>query len=47
MAQSYGRAEVINYEGVDVVETLKQMTGGMGTDRECIQACRKGGSTRN
>lgn len=27
MAQSYGRAEVINYEGVDVVETLKQMTG--------------------
>ncbi len=81
MAQSYGRAEVINYDGgVDVVETLKQMTGGMGPDvcidavgmeahkaglegvydfakqtvkietdrpyvlRECIQACRKGGT---
>jgi threonine dehydrogenase-like Zn-dependent dehydrogenase len=81
MAQRYGRAEVINYEGgVDVVETLKQMTGGMGPDvcidavgmeahkpglegvydfakqtvriesdrpyvlRECIQACRKGGT---
>lgn len=81
MAQTYGRAEVINYEGgVDVVETLKQMTGGMGPDvcidavgmeahklgiegvydfakqtvriesdrpyvlRECIQACRKGGT---
>ena len=81
MAQRYGRAEVLNYEGgVDVVETLKQMTGGMGPDvcidavgmeahktglegaydfakqtvriesdrpfalRECIQACRKGGT---
>jgi threonine dehydrogenase-like Zn-dependent dehydrogenase len=80
MAEKYGRAEVINYEGVDVVETLKQMTGGMGPDvcidavgmeahkhgiegyydrakqaarletdrpyvlRECIQACRKGGT---
>jgi threonine dehydrogenase-like Zn-dependent dehydrogenase len=81
MAQKFGRAEVINYEGgVDVVETLKQMTGGMGPDvcidavgmeahkaglegvydfarqtvrietdrpyvlRECIQACRKGGT---
>jgi threonine dehydrogenase-like Zn-dependent dehydrogenase len=81
MAQTHGRAEVINYEsGVDVVETLKQMTGGMGPDvcidavgmeahkagiegvydfakqtvkiesdrpyvlRECIQACRKGGT---
>src|SRR5215208_6498858 len=81
MAQKYGHAEVINYEGgVDVVETLKQMTGGMGPDvcidavgmeahktglegaydfakqtiriesdrpyvlRECIQACRKGGT---
>ena len=33
MARSFGRAEVINYEGaVDVVETLKQMTGGMGPD---------------
>jgi threonine dehydrogenase-like Zn-dependent dehydrogenase len=81
MAQTYGRAEVIDYSGgVDVVETLKQMTGGMGPDvcidavgmeahktglegaydfakqtvklesdrpyvlRECIQACRKGGT---
>jgi threonine dehydrogenase-like Zn-dependent dehydrogenase len=80
MAQRYGHAEVINYEGIDVVETLKQMTGGMGPDvcidavgmeahkhglegiydrakqaarletdrpyvlRECIQACRKGGT---
>ncbi|HEX2997695.1 MAG TPA: zinc-dependent alcohol dehydrogenase, partial [Anaerolineales bacterium] len=81
MAQRYGRAEVIDYSGgVDVVETLKQMTGGMGPDvcidavgmeaykpgiegavdyakqtvkiesdrpyvlRECIQACRKGGT---
>lgn len=37
MAQNYGRAEVINYEGLDVVETLKQMTGGMGPD-VCIDA---------
>ena len=38
MAQRYGRAEVINYAGgVDVVETLKQMTGGMGPD-VCIDA---------
>jgi threonine dehydrogenase-like Zn-dependent dehydrogenase len=37
MAEQYGRAEVINYEGVDVVETLKQMTGGMGPD-VCIDA---------
>lgn len=81
MAQTYGRAEVINYDGgVDVVEALKQMTGGIGPDvsidavgmeahkvglegvydfakptvriesdrpyvlRECIQACRKGGT---
>jgi threonine dehydrogenase-like Zn-dependent dehydrogenase len=81
MAQTYGRAEIIDYSGgVDVVETLKQMTGGMGPDvcidavgmeahktgiegiydfakqtvkiesdrpyvlRECIQACRKGGT---
>ena len=81
MARTYGRAEVIDYSGgVDVVETLKQMTGGMGPDvcidavgmeahktglegaydfakqtvklesdrpyvlRECIQACRKGGT---
>lgn len=81
MAEKFGRAEIINYDGgVDVVETLKQMTGGMGPDvcidavgmeahkaglegvydfakqtvrietdrpyvlRECIQACRKGGT---
>ena len=81
MARNYGRAEVIDYSGgVDVVETLKQMTGGIGPDvcidavgmeahkaglegvydfakqtvrietdrpyvlRECIQACRKGGT---
>ena len=37
MAEKYGRAEVFNYEGVDVVETLKQMTGGMGPD-VCIDA---------
>ena len=37
MAEKYGRAEVINYEGIDVVETLKQMTGGMGPD-VCIDA---------
>jgi threonine dehydrogenase-like Zn-dependent dehydrogenase len=79
--ETYGRAEIIDYSGgVDVVETLKQMTGGMGPDvcidavgmeahktgiegvydfakqtvkiesdrpyvlRECIQACRKGGT---
>lgn len=36
MAQE-GRAEVINYEGVDVVEMLKQMTGGIGPDA-CIDA---------
>jgi threonine dehydrogenase-like Zn-dependent dehydrogenase len=37
MAERYGRAEVINYEGIDVVETLKLMTGGMGPD-VCIDA---------
>jgi threonine dehydrogenase-like Zn-dependent dehydrogenase len=38
MARTLGRAEVVNYEGgVDVVETLKQMTGGMGPD-VCIDA---------
>ena len=37
MAEKYGRAEVINYDGVDVVEVLKQMTGGMGPD-VCIDA---------
>jgi len=37
MAGQDGRTEVFNYEGVDVVETLKQMTGGMGPD-VCIDA---------
>lgn len=37
MAQEQGHAEVINYEGIDVVETLKQMTGGRGPDA-CIDA---------
>jgi len=38
MARTFGRAEVVNYDGgVDVVETLKQMTGGMGPD-VCIDA---------
>jgi threonine dehydrogenase-like Zn-dependent dehydrogenase len=37
MAQEQGRAKVINYEGIDVVEALKQMTGGRGPDA-CIDA---------
>jgi threonine dehydrogenase-like Zn-dependent dehydrogenase len=37
MAQEQGHAEVINYEGTDVVEALKQMTGGRGPDA-CIDA---------
>ncbi len=37
MAQEQGHAEVINYEGIDVVEALKQMTGGRGPDA-CIDA---------
>ncbi len=37
MAQEQGHAEVINYEGIDVVEVLKQMTGGIGPDA-CIDA---------
>ena len=38
MAKTFGRAEVISYDGgVDVVEVLKQMTGGMGPD-VCIDA---------
>jgi threonine dehydrogenase-like Zn-dependent dehydrogenase len=36
MAQE-GRAEAINYEGIDVVEQLKEMTGGRGPDA-CIDA---------
>lgn len=37
MAQEQGKAEVINYEGADVVEILKEMTGGQGPD-VCIDA---------
>lgn len=37
MAEEQGHAEVINYEGIDVVEALKQMTGGRGPDA-CIDA---------
>lgn len=36
MAQE-GGAEIVNYEGVDIVEILKQMTGGIGPDA-CIDA---------
>ncbi len=36
-AQQFGKAEIINYEGTDVVEELKQMTGGRGPDA-CIDA---------
>jgi threonine dehydrogenase-like Zn-dependent dehydrogenase len=32
-----GRAEVVNYQGIDVVEMLKQMTGGIGPDA-CIDS---------
>lgn len=38
MAQSWGKAEVINFEEVDnIVETLSDMTGGAGPDC-CIEA---------
>jgi threonine dehydrogenase-like Zn-dependent dehydrogenase len=38
MAQTWGRAEVIDYEQVDsVTETLREMTGGRGPD-SCIDA---------
>jgi len=37
MAACKCRAETINYEKVDVVETLKEMTGGRGPD-SCIDA---------
>ena len=37
MAAEQGKAEVFNYEGVDVVEVLKQMTGGHGPDA-CIDS---------
>ena len=35
MARDYGKAEVLNYEEVDVVEALREMTGGRGPDA-CI-----------
>jgi threonine dehydrogenase-like Zn-dependent dehydrogenase len=38
LAQTWGRAEVLDYEAVDsVTDTLKEMTGGMGPD-SCIDA---------
>ncbi|MDQ3398301.1 MAG: zinc-binding dehydrogenase, partial [Deinococcota bacterium] len=37
MAKEHSRAEVINYEEVDVLEALKEMTGGFGPDA-CIDA---------
>jgi threonine dehydrogenase-like Zn-dependent dehydrogenase len=37
LAQSVGKAETINFEEVDVYETLMAMTGGRGPDR-CIDA---------
>ncbi|UOQ70100.1 zinc-dependent alcohol dehydrogenase [Hymenobacter cellulosilyticus] len=37
MARTYARAETLNYEEVDILEALKEMTGGRGPDR-CIDA---------
>jgi threonine dehydrogenase-like Zn-dependent dehydrogenase len=37
MAQEQGHAEIFNYEDADVVEVLKEMTGGRGPDA-CIDA---------
>ncbi len=37
MAEKQGKAEVLNYEGTDVVQALKDMTGGRGPD-SCIDA---------
>lgn len=37
MAEKQGKAETINYEGIDVVQALKDMTGGRGPD-SCIDA---------
>jgi threonine dehydrogenase-like Zn-dependent dehydrogenase len=37
MAKEQGKAEVLNYEEVDVGEALKEMTGGRGPDA-CIDA---------
>jgi threonine dehydrogenase-like Zn-dependent dehydrogenase len=37
MAEEHGRAEILNYENVSVVETLKAITAGRGPDA-CIDA---------
>lgn len=37
MAEEKGRAETLNFEGLDVIDALKQMTGGRGPD-VCIDA---------
>jgi threonine dehydrogenase-like Zn-dependent dehydrogenase len=37
MAASHGRAEILNYEEVDVYDALRDMTGGQGPDA-CIDA---------
>jgi threonine dehydrogenase-like Zn-dependent dehydrogenase len=37
MAHDQGGAETLNYEKVDVLEALKEMTGGRGPD-SCIEA---------
>ncbi|BAY07930.1 zinc-dependent alcohol dehydrogenase [Calothrix sp. NIES-2098] len=37
MAKDYGKAEILNYEEIDVGEALKEMTGGRGPD-SCIDA---------
>ncbi len=37
MAKEYGKAEILNYEEVDVGEALNEMTGGRGPDA-CIDA---------
>ncbi|MFD2999595.1 zinc-dependent alcohol dehydrogenase [Pontibacter toksunensis] len=36
-AKKHAKAEVLNYEEVDILEALKEMTGGRGPDR-CIDA---------
>jgi threonine dehydrogenase-like Zn-dependent dehydrogenase len=36
-AEQYGKATTLNYEEVDVIEELKEMTGGRGPD-SCIDA---------
>ncbi|MBD2337282.1 glutathione-dependent formaldehyde dehydrogenase [Calothrix sp. FACHB-156] len=37
MAKDYGKAEILNYEEIDVGEALKELTGGRGPDA-CIDA---------